>query len=257
MSQIEPFMIENIKNKIAQIEKDYDVDIIFAIESGSRAWGFESKDSDYDVRFVYRHRMDYYVDVIPERDVIELPINDIDDYSGWDIRKALFLMNKSNPSLFEWINSPIVYKKDEKRFNLIKQAAEQYFLPVSSMYHYIHMAKGNYREYLRGEKVKIKKYFYVLRPLLACMWIKDRCENPPIEFEKLLSMIKDEKLLIKIDELLKKKRQGIESDFEDAIPEINRFIEEQISFFDAYTMKNDKHKPDRKYLNSLLFELVR
>lgn len=114
------------------------------MESGSRAWGFESSDSGYDVRFIYRHPLWWYVKVLPERDVIELPINEIDDYSGWDIRKTLFLLHKSNPVLYEWLRSPIVYKKDAARFNLLLEASKKYFSPISTSYHYLHMAKNNY-----------------------------------------------------------------------------------------------------------------
>ena len=174
MGIIDPEIRKNIAKTLTRIENDYEVEILFAIESGSRAWGLESTDSDYDVRFVYRHKPNWYFNVLPKRDVIELPIVGIDDYSGWDIRKALFLLNKSNPVLFEWLRSPIVYSEETTETDLLRKAAGEYFSPISSIYHYLHMATGNNREYLQGSQVKIKKYFYVLRPLFACMWIEDR-----------------------------------------------------------------------------------
>lgn len=112
MSTIDPEIRKDIVKKLSHIESEYDVEILFAIESGSRAWGFESIDSDYDVRFVYRHKPSWYFNILPKRDVIELPIVGVDDYSGWDIRKALFLLNKSNPVFFEWLRSPIVYREE-------------------------------------------------------------------------------------------------------------------------------------------------
>ena len=258
MGNIDSKIKNSIENKIAEIEKNENVEIILAIESGSRAWGFESTDSDYDVRFIYRHELKWYLNVLPRREVIELPIEGVDDYSGWDIRKALFLMNKSNPVLFEWLNSPIVYKKDKERYNKLQYAAKKYFSPLSSVYHYLHMAKGNNKEFLQDEIVKSKKYFYVLRPLLACLWIKERNETPPIEFEILLSQINDPILLNDIHELLQRKKSGIEMGNEKVIPSIQTFIIETIEKLETYSCDyNPRSKPDSQYLDNLLWELVK
>jgi hypothetical protein len=86
-------------------------------------------------------------------------------------------------------------------------AYKEYFSPLSVVYHYLHMASGNYRQYLQTDEIKIKKYFYVLRPIMACMWIEKYKESPPMEFEKLLVQISDKELLDKINELLLKKNQ--------------------------------------------------
>jgi predicted nucleotidyltransferase len=155
------------------------VEILYAVESGSRAWGFESLDSDYDVRFIYKNEVNWYLTVLPRRDVIEIPIEDLMDYSGWDLRKSFFLMNKSNPVLFEWLKSPIVYKKNEKFYEIFAEIAKEYFSPVATIYHYLHMASRNYKEYLKRDLVKTKKYFYVLRPLLACKWVELKNVAPP------------------------------------------------------------------------------
>lgn len=190
--------------------------------------------------------------------MIELPIDGIDDYSGWDIRKALFLLNKSNPVFLEWLNSPIVYKKDKIRYEMLIEASKKYFSPLSSIYHYMHMAKGNNREYLQGEIVKSKKYFYVLRPILACMWIKKYDETPPIEFETLLTLIDDPILISDINELLKRKKSGIELKNENAIPSIKAFINRMITEFDNYIDNFDgKNKPPSEYLDNLLWEIVK
>lgn len=107
-------MKEEILKAIQQIEIDYEVKVLFACESGSRAWGFPSKDSDYDVRFIYVHKPEYYLSIDPvgvgkKRDVIELPINNLLDVTGWELTKALKLFRKSNPPLLEWLRSGIVY----------------------------------------------------------------------------------------------------------------------------------------------------
>lgn len=247
----------NIESKLIQIEQDKNVEILLAVESGSRAWGFESLDSDYDVRFIYKHGFKWYLNILPKRDVIELPINDIYDYSGWDIRKTLWLLNKSNPVLLEWLHSPIVYKKDSRYFDLLYDASTKYFSPVSSIYHYLHMAKGNYREYLQGDIVKTKKYFYVLRPLLACMWIDKYDETPPVEFELLLKNVSDIKLLSAINELLELKRNGAELGIGKAIPVINKYIQEQLDYFDGRVKGySGKDKPSSEYLDNIFYSII-
>jgi len=259
MRNIEPILRSKIEQKLTEIEKEFSVKIILAIESGSRAWGFESTDSDYDVRFIYKHDFKWYINVLPKRDVIELPIVDLDDYSGWDIRKSLFLINKSNPVFFEWLKSPIVYFKDEKNYSIILEAANKYFSPIPSVYHYLSMAGRNYREHLKQEKVKTKKYFYALRPLLACQWIKDKNESPPMEFEYLLENgIEDKKVISIVNDLLRKKKAGVELGEDKRIDLLNEFIENKILNFEEYTkLFNPADKPDSKYLDDLLYEIIK
>ena len=221
-----PETVSHIKNRLKEIEAEHDVQILYAVESGSRAWGFDSVDSDYDVRFIYKHQTEWYLNVFPKRDVIEYPIIDEYDYTGWDIRKTLFLMSKSNPVLFEWLRSPIIYRKSEDHYRSIKEASAEYFSPISSTYHYLNMAAGNYREYLKKDEVRIKKYFYVLRPVLACMWIEQFKESPPMEFEKLLALIESEKTIYNlIIDLLARKRAGKELGLEPRIDALNKFVE--------------------------------
>ncbi|MDR2747507.1 MAG: nucleotidyltransferase domain-containing protein, partial [Treponema sp.] len=242
-------IFEVINEKLLGIEKEHNVRILYAVESGSRAWGFESVDSDYDVRFIYVHNKNWYLSILPKRDVIEYSIVDEFDYSGWDLRKVLFLMNKSNPVLFEWIQSPIVYYKDNFCYDIIEKLSKEYFSPISSLYHYMHMANGNYRQYLQSEQVKIKKYFYVLRPILACMWIENYKETPPMEFKKLLTQIEDRKLLERINELLIRKKSGIEMGIESKIERINDFIESALRQFEEIVNTFDaRKKPEQKIL---------
>lgn len=250
-------IFEIIHEKLLGIEKEHNVKIVYAVESGSRAWGFESADSDYDVRFIYVHNKNWYLNILPKRDVIEYPIVDEFDCSGWDLRKALFLMNKSNPVLFEWIQSPIVYYKDNFCYNIIKKLSEEYFSPISSVYHYMHMAKGNYRQFLQSEEVKTKKYFYVLRPILACMWIENYRETPPMEFEKLLTQIKDGKLLEEINGLLIRKKSGIEMEIEPKIEIINNFIENALRHFEEIVNTFDsRKKPEQKIMEEGFIKII-
>lgn len=218
------------------IERDHDVRIVFACESGSRGWGFSSPDSDYDARFVYVHRRDWYLSVNertgpgePQRDVIELPIDDELDVSGWDLRKALRLLSKSNPTLLEWLRSPVVYRQDERLVAGLRELVDRNYSPIATWHHYHRMARGNFRGYLRGERVRTKKYLYVLRPILACLWIEQASGPPPMAFERLLDrLLPDGPLRIAIDALLVKKRSAKEVEDGPRVPEISEFIEAQL-----------------------------
>ena len=247
--QVKQEIKEIVQSKLLEIEKEHAVKILYAVESGSRAWGFESTDSDYDVRFIYVHSKNWYLNILPKKDVIEYPITSEYDYSGWDLRKTLFLLNKSNPVLFEWLKSPIVYRKDDFFFSVMEEMAKPYFSPISSVYHYLHMANGNYRSYLQTDEVKIKKYFYVLRPIMACMWIETNNEPPPMEFEKLLAQIQDAELLEKINELLLRKKSGTELGMEPKIPVVNIFIENMLRHFEDTVQTFDpRKKPNQQLL---------
>lgn len=216
-----------IIEKLQQIEKQENVRILHAVESGSRAWGFESPDSDFDVRFIYVRPHDYYLKLEQTRDVLEFPINDLLDVNGWDLQKALRLLHRSNPSVFEWFKSPIVYRETAFSQEFIP-LMENYFSAKSGLYHYLNMADGNYREYLRGEMVRAKKYFYVLRPLLACRWILRTNTPPPMCFTELVAADLPTYLYESVQELLRIKMEVPELKLIPRVDEINNFIEEEI-----------------------------
>lgn len=221
-------MRELIVRKLRQIEKDYNVRVLLAVESGSRAWGFASPDSDYDVRFIYVRPKKEYLRLEDVRDVIELPINDELDINGWDLQKTLRLLYRSNPTLFEWFSSPIVYVETEftKQFREIMM---DYFSTKKSLYHYISMAEGNYREFLRGEMVKAKKYFYVLRPVLACRWVLDRNTPPPMLFSELTSTELPDYLRPEVERLLDLKMNSPEVKEIPRIDVLNEYLDESIA----------------------------
>ncbi|NIK80407.1 hypothetical protein FHS15_005593 [Paenibacillus castaneae] len=225
---------ENILLELGKIEREEQVRIVYACESGSRAWGFPSKDSDYDVRFIYVRPVEWYLSIFDKRDVIERPISDLLDINGWDLRKALNLFRKSNPPLLEWLQSPISYFTKYSVAEQIRRISPLMFSPKSCMYHYLHMAKGNYRDYLQGEQVKIKKYFYVLRPILACGWIEKYNSMPPIEFDRLVEALipKGSELLATVEQLLRRKKVGEELDYEPRLHAINDYLEERIAHFE-------------------------
>jgi len=208
-SPISPTARQTIERKLTEIETAESVRIIFAIESGSRAWGFPSPDSDYDVRFVYVRKPDWYLSIDPRRDVIELPIDGDFDVNGWDLRKALQLLIKSNPVLLEWLSSPIVYRADHDAMRRLKELGHRtaYFKP--SLFHYLHLCTSQYGRFIRDkEKVQLKKYFYCLRPALALMWLRTNAgRSVPMSLNELragLELPKD--LSAFFDVLLERKR---------------------------------------------------
>jgi len=245
--------MEEILSRLDEIEKEEKVTIFYACESGSRAWGFPSKDSDYDVRFLYLRSPDWYlsIDVEEKRDVIERPISNMLDISGWDLRKALKLLHKSNPPLLEWLNSPIVYQQKLTIVERIRELVPEYYSPIACLHHYRHMAEGNYREYLKGEIVWVKKYFYVLRPLLAINWIEKKSNVVPMEFGVLVEhCVKSAKLKEAIEELLERKRKGHELDREPRIPAISDFVESELERL-GNTEIESKSKTSIEKLNEL------
>jgi predicted nucleotidyltransferase len=220
-------LYQRIQKALSDIETSEDVKILYACESGSRAWGFASSDSDYDVRFIYVHPPSWYLSINLEkkRDIIELPIEDLLDVSGWDLRKALNLFRKSNPPLLEWLGSPIVYREEFNTAKRLRELLDTYYSPTASAYHYLHMAKSNHREYIKGDTVWRKKYLYVLRPILAIKWLEADKGVVPTEFQKLLeAMVPAGSLRTAIDDLLREKAAGGELDRGPKIPEINEFL---------------------------------
>lgn len=223
-----------ILDKLRQIEEEESVRILYACESGSRAWGFPSQDSDYDVRFLYIRPLDEYLSLNEPRDVIERPISDLLDINGWDLKKALKLFRKSNPPLLEWLHSPIIYLEQDDVVSQIRELSADTFSPKACMHHYLHMARGNYREYLQGEQVRLKKYFYVLRPVLACVWMERFQSLPPVAFGALLEVLLPigSALREAIDELLIRKMAGDELDTGPRIQPIHDFLTEKIRYYE-------------------------
>ena len=223
-----------IASLLAEVEEQERVRVCLAVESGSRAWGFPSVDSDYDVRFVYAHHPDWYLSIEAGRDVIERPLTDMIDLSGWDIRKALKLFGKSNPPLLEWLQCPIVYIERGRLASTLRRLLTTSFLSDASFYHYVHMARGNFREYLQGATVWRKKYLYVLRPLLATRWIADGRGPVPIEFARLLdAALPTGEVRAAIDELVMAKAAGKELDDGPRIAVISEFIEGELVRFES------------------------
>ncbi|WNW11600.1 nucleotidyltransferase domain-containing protein [Pseudomonas sp. DTU_2021_1001937_2_SI_NGA_ILE_001] len=221
-------MRERVLQELERLEHERNVKVLYACESGSRAWGFASTDSDYDVRFVYVEKPDWFVQVDTPRDVIERPLDDELDVSGWELRKTLGLLRKSNPTLLEWLDSPLVYRQETQAVEPLRALAERFYSPPAARAHYLHMARNNFRGYLQGDSVRFKKYFYVLRPLLAVRWVDQGRGRPPMTFARLLETVDDPALLAEVDELLTLKRNADEATYGPRRPVLHDFIQAEL-----------------------------
>lgn len=249
-------MKELILNKLLEIEQTEDIRILHAVESGSRAWGFPSPDSDYDVRFIYIRKPEFYLKLEKTRDVIELPINDMLDINGWDLTKTLRLLHSSNPTLFEWMSSPIVYRQTDF-IDRLQPILDQYFSCKSGLYHYLSMAEGNYRDYLKGDMVRAKKYFYVLRPILACKWILNKQTRPPMLFRDLVDSELEDSLKPAVDRLLDLKMNAPEIKSIPRVDEINHYLDESIEAVKAQIAAfPSEHRPEWEPLNQLFLDVL-
>lgn len=237
-------METKIKEYLEEIEKNKNIEILLACETGSRAWGFPSPDSDYDVRIIYKHHKNWYLSLKEEKDSITyfFENNDI-DISGWDLRKSLRLLSKSNPPLLERIQSPIIYKVNEKFLKGINEVAMNSYSKIATMHHYLNMSKNCLDELTNAEEYKLKKFFYALRTSVACKWIIETDKIPPIELEKMLDELNlASKITERIKELIKIKKNVSESYFHKGEDDILDFIKECLALAEL----NAKNLPKSK-----------
>lgn len=245
-----------IIDKLQFIEAEQQVKILYACESGSRAWGFASPDSDYDVRFIYTRSAADYLSIRERRDVIEVPVNEVLDISGWDIRKGLQLYLKSNAPLYEWLQSPIVYMETGGFKEELVMLAATYFSNRAGCHHYLSMAKNTFENDLQKETVRIKKYFYALRPLLSALWIVERESIPPMTFDQLRTLVTDKQWHTVIDDLLEKKKVTDEKGAIAPVLLLQEWIASTLAYCqkrasDIPALKNDTQELDilfRKYI---------
>lgn len=246
---------ESILLKLKEIEEKENVQILFAIESGSRAWGFDSSDSDYDVRFVYQRKMTDYLKLEETKDVIEWQLDEVYDINGWDLKKALKLLHESNPTLIEWCHSPIIYLSTET-FEHFKRLFPIYFSPKKCIYNYWNIANKNYEHERLSEQVKLKRYLYILRSLFAAQWIIEKNEIPPIEFEKLMYKMCPKELKSKLLKMVELKRSEKETVFYPKDNQIEQYIKEKMEMIPLAAEKLTVERRDWKALNDFFVSLL-
>lgn len=249
-------MKNKILDKLAEIEKAEHVTVLYAVESGSRAWGVESPDSDYDVRFIYVRGQNDYLHIREKRDVIEWQLDEVLDINGWDLKKTLLQFQRGNATLFEWANSPVVYKTTEM-WKEIYDVGRQYFSEKAALYHYYGTAKSTFVQYLQENNVRYKKYIYALRPLLACRFIETHHRIPPVKFETLLQQDLPQELLAEIGRMLTVKAQSDEKDITPHIPVIRCYIEEEIARYETLLKeRKDDREPDEERLDQIFLRVL-
>lgn len=249
-------MVEEIKEKLKQIEIENGINILYACESGSRAWGFASTDSDYDVRFIYTRKLNDYLSIRERRDVIEVTVNEVLDISRWDIRKALQLFLKFNPPLYEWLQSPVVYKSDSPFFSELSSLVPDFFSLRADCHHYLSMARNTFENDLQAEQVKLKKYFYALRPALAALWIVEKQTAPPMKFGQLRTIIKNEQWQTTVDDLLESKKAADEKTMISPIPFLKEWIEKTLLEVKEKSIALDAVKHDTALLDQIFRKYI-
>ncbi|MBO0782060.1 MAG: nucleotidyltransferase domain-containing protein [Ktedonobacteraceae bacterium] len=249
---------ERIGAVLRTIETDKQVRMLYACESGSRAWEFASHDSDYDVRFLYVRPREAYLKLDVPRDVIELPIVDDLDVNGWDIFKALRLLRKSNPPLLEWLFSPIVYAENSPLVARLREVARQGYEAPAIFYHYRHMAYGNYHQYIeRKAEVPLKKYLYVLRPIIALRFIEEHNSWPPTSFLQTLGEVRLEQgVRERISELVARKQAGGEVGLGAPDAVLNAFIDEHLARWEKRTFARYDNREMTKQLDEILQQIL-
>ena len=226
-------MVPLILKAIRSVEERFNIQTVYACESGSRAWGFDSVDSDYDVRIIYVRSPLEYVRLSPPRDAFDYRFDDPEfkdlDVACWDIRKAAELFWKSNPPLIEWMGSPIVYQEDSYITPILRECASLYFDRKKSAYHYVSMAKGVWNEISDASEVKRKKYLYVLRPLACIRWLFQEYSIPPTRFFSVVNSIPWPNEVKKaIHLLVEEKQTGVELGVGPVDPVLHDFCRTEI-----------------------------
>ncbi|WP_026573570.1 nucleotidyltransferase domain-containing protein [Bacillus sp. UNC438CL73TsuS30] len=257
-------MREQIQEVLMTLEMEKDIKVLYACESGSRAWGLSSEASDYDVRFIYVHKKEWYLSIDQGKDVLEvsgLALSSGDsilDMSGWELTKALRLFRKSNPSLLEWLHSNIVYTESFSTMDRMRELEQKTFSPISCIYHYLKMAKGNFWDICQGKDIKVKKYLNVIRPLLIIKWIEINHTFPPIEFRFLVErLLPLGKLKEDIEMLLNRKLAGEDLIVDLKMDRIKEYVEKEFEHLEIYIkgVKNEIPNPTES-LNRLFREAL-
>lgn len=227
MSDIAPEARAEIERRLHAIAAEEGIRILMAVESGSRAWGFPSPDSDYDARFIYVRPLRDYLRLSPRRDVVERPIVDLFDVNGWDIDKTLGLLLNHNAVVAEWINSPIRYQPDDPVIGRLAELADRNFNPRGYARHYASLGRNNVARWKEdAETLSVKRYFYALRPALCVRALRMNPEaRPPMALQDLMAATDlPPSLATLIEELVALKAQTKEAAPATRSPELEALI---------------------------------
>ena len=257
---IDPKVRKVILEQIEALERRHDIRILYACESGSRGWGFASQDSDYDVRFIYVHRLSWYLQVRREaasrEDVIIQPVNGELDINGWELNKALSLFKNGNSTYVEWLDSPVCYRKDPAFTPRMKKLIKQLHQPRHAYHHYLRMAQKNFKVFAESDRPTAKQFLYALRPLLSVKWVELGLGPVPMRFEAICEkIIESNTIQSAIDRLLAAKRQANEKDPGTPEPRLVAFVQKELARIGHGDFRGYR-PPDFSPLDQLLFDTV-
>lgn len=221
-------MKTTILKRIENITSQHNVRILYSCESGSRGWQFPSPDSDYDVRFIYVRPYNSYLSVSEKKLHLDFPVSNELDIYGWDLRKVLQLIRKSNTTPFEWLQSSIIYTEEDGFRQALWSLCNQHFSPRGNIHHYLGIAYGALESIENTNEIAIKKLFYVLRPLLAAKWCMEKNSIAPMAIGPLMQML-PESLHLQVQELIVLK--GIVNEAHRVVvsPMLRSFIDTEMS----------------------------
>lgn len=257
---IPPAMRRTVIAQLRALERKHDIRILYACESGSRGWGFASRDSDYDVRFVYVHRLSWYLQVRREaasrEDVIIQPVSGELDINGWELNKALSLFKRGNSTYVEWLDSPVNYRKDPAFTPRMRKLIRQLHQPRHAFYHYLRMAEKNFKVFAESSRPTAKQFLYALRPVLSVRWVELGLGPVPMRFEVICEkIVQSRTMLSAVERLLEAKRQADEKDPGTPAPMLVTYVRDELA-----RLKNgnfeDHTRPDFAPLDQLLFDTV-
>jgi len=247
---------EEIIEHIGQLEKEQGITILLAAESGSRAWGCPSPDSDYDVRIIYKRSKSEYLEIDDKPDTINYFHGELLDINGWDIKKTLKLIRKSNATPFEWAQSPIKYKEIDNFSTTILKLSREYFQPRHTVNHYKGIAKNSYLSNDLSGEIKLKKLFYVLRPLMAAKWVIKKNEIPPMDIPNLISIIENKNIVNHINDLLEIKSTANEDYVHKMDNIIIDFIDIEFNYVSSIQLQDCNNVPSSEQLNKKFKQII-
>lgn len=247
-------MKTTIQQKLTDIEQSHKIEILYSCESGSRAWGFPSPDSDYDIRFIYMRKLDDYLTIYPQKNHLSFPINDELDIHGWDILKVLQLIVKSNTTPFEWLQSPVIYRIDKAISDELWKLCQNCFCSRSNIHHYLGIAKGAMAT-MQEEEIKIKKLFYVLRSLLAALWCAEHDTIAPMNIFSLMDLLSNH-LRKKVLSLIDLKLTANESCLIETDQDIKIWIEHTFSYCMEASQQMERKVFDVRDANELFRKTI-
>jgi len=245
-----------IQAHIHTLEQTQAIQVLMAVESGSRAWGCPSIDSDYDVRVIYVRPRNWYLSIDQKKEEISYFEGKWLDVSGWDIKKTLQLLRKSNATPFEWLQSPIVYAVNNNFKAKFEDLMHTFFEPQAMLGHYRGLAKNSYYSGKKDNTMKLKKLFYVIRPLLAAKWIITKQSIPPMDLPSLLPIITTPHIRQHLIALLEHKTMVDESYIHTLEPMLQNFIETELALINIVIPKRHKTRPSTDLLDQFFRDIL-